>query len=1495
MADNLLNNENKTNYLFKKENFKAQTRLDGFSNTLQSINYPLEPYQGKSIVLQESIFSEDISKNINSSVFVTNLFLDSNVLASTWNGTVSQQIIKDKDLSDNYPSLDYYKFFKRVYLEPVEPDNPCFWWIREDQNLDPSPDNNLLSKMVPGGLSGNNSMFNPIVEFWDKTLQAWISNEKAGIFQSPSVGNSVNWTIDYATGILTLNVSETHLSSINYNLDASNSKSNVEKCRPRISFIRYVGPLGGGSGGSSGGNNSGGSGGTGTGNGISDASANAIIDNYLFEVPKKVIGISHEEVITSAGSEIQITWNNPNQRCAAFDFYQMSEDPVSAEDLYQTYYVNSTGISNTTNNINIWKTIKRSLNKLPFHERLRVQYKAYNPNDNFSTPGWKDFPGAQIKGTLANSTNDSNRILYPIFKDITKISISSIQNATNPASGQLHSNIQSFHTQDIVPVSGAVPNDPLCYKSENYLDNTKVYHFRVALDNRACIGDPKKEFWESDRDISNNLNWATVPLDQNTFIELGSYGPAPPPSAIRVVVGENVFEPSSASTEYAGTIVGFAGPSPNPVMDVSFNTKFPGPTNLSVQYGFDMSGGKKQNSKQLDSNNQYIEFHYANENSFGFADLSYNTPMINADNFSVDCYSTFNTGQWNPSNNFSSKYPNGWALPEYTYDISNVYMKNNKVDEKAFANNTVRQNLPDDSSYASPQETSTAIFLANDYMEYLNNEDISSNGINPEYKITLTSAPSNYYGDKAKLKAVRGNDSSTKILYAIFLKSGATLDINYKDTTRTYTDSQISNFITCTQTKLTAGTDIVGNNIAQYELKFTYYKNSVSNLPLLQSISIDGYDKGTGNWPRIYNSSGTGNNLTINLSVQNEDATQSTVSGPKTRNQEQFGGYYNIQKVLNDPISQNKTGLQGISILNVDDASSQTGATTGPKLPGNRYAPYSLELKQKIPISPYSSSNPGQRTKTIHFLLAHAPTVDVSITKSNAEPDLTTTCALFGALMPDNKISFGINGFEVDDINYNWMWPTGNLCDLTLRYHNNTTGTILDTEEEDWDWTNNRSTQTPTWNFGETLNTNSIILTNDSNKYSRNGKENNSSNISDAQFSVKIVTKNNIYSTASPSVQEFESAYYSNGGSTEWDWTANNFHNNNRTLWWDYTYKENSISNGDLPIGFITVTGDKPGSNSISVTLQLQKKSILRTSGAFTTYWLGGSTPGVNNSLQTTNHEWYDTDYPHNSIDISDNQILWADGAFRCGGATGTYTKDTNILNPYIDYDSNYYAIGNTVAPLLPRHDLKFDKGEDWNYEIAAGQYYDPLLTSKQTINGKYKWLLKRLSWSANQGTYTAGQNPWNTTSSIEVYVSQDKNTPSFSNKLTLGEDYIIYFCVVGDGLNNVTSRVEFGPNSNNSKYRSGWLDGQRKYTNFNNVNDGRGCFDYGKSQDAAGLIEKYIFTLPTLNFNSTSAENYVTDIFIRIGIKNNSAQLSSGSSYYNKRKITNVSVKLNV
>ena len=62
MSGNLLNNDNKTNYLFKKENFKSQTKLDGFSSGVTTRTFAQELYEGKSITLNSSIFGVDISK-----------------------------------------------------------------------------------------------------------------------------------------------------------------------------------------------------------------------------------------------------------------------------------------------------------------------------------------------------------------------------------------------------------------------------------------------------------------------------------------------------------------------------------------------------------------------------------------------------------------------------------------------------------------------------------------------------------------------------------------------------------------------------------------------------------------------------------------------------------------------------------------------------------------------------------------------------------------------------------------------------------------------------------------------------------------------------------------------------------------------------------------------------------------------------------------------------------------------------------------------------------------------------------------------------------------------------------------------------------------------------------------------------------------------------------------------------------------------------------------
>ena len=402
------------------------------------------------------------------------------------------------------------------------------------------------------------------------------------------------------------------------------------------------------------------------------------------------------------------------------------------------------------------------------------------------------------------------------------------------------------------------------------MDNTKVYHFRVALDNRACI--EGKEFWESARDISDNLNWAYVPADLNTYIELGSYGPAPAPSNIQFVSGENAFD-NSGNAPFVGTITGSAGngtgtSSSSQVMDLSFNTAFPGPANLSVQYGFDVSGNILPTSKQLGSRNtNNTDLQYANENSFTFDDLSFNTVPIIASNgaggisqasFNIDVDINRANG-WNyPVNGvIETNFGNGISLPEHTYDISSAYIANNKFEKnvvfpfKAFAlKSSYNSILPDPSDFATPVQTSNAIFSNNTYMIAFTNDtidpppnsDIGLGSVKPEYNISLTDPPSNYYGATNQLKEVRDQDLKTR--YAIFLKSTSSLDISFNSGgfSPAFSGSNDVNFITCPQLSTTdVGIDISGNQIAEYDISFNYYKGS--NQSDNVSVIINGYDK----------------------------------------------------------------------------------------------------------------------------------------------------------------------------------------------------------------------------------------------------------------------------------------------------------------------------------------------------------------------------------------------------------------------------------------------------------------------------------------------------------------------------------------------------------------------------------------------------------------------------------------------------------------------------
>ena len=168
----------------------------------------------------------------------------------------------------------------------------------------------------------------PVVSFFNGN--SWVIEP---FNTAPVTGNpKANWTMDYGTGIITLNVDKSTLDATGYHLD---STSSLETDRPRISFIKYIGPLGGSSSRSGSGSGSR----SGSNANIDEVveAIDASMNKFFFDVPKPVIGINKKDVLDTESEsilklagipEIHITWTNPEQKCAAFDFYHINSNPT---------------------------------------------------------------------------------------------------------------------------------------------------------------------------------------------------------------------------------------------------------------------------------------------------------------------------------------------------------------------------------------------------------------------------------------------------------------------------------------------------------------------------------------------------------------------------------------------------------------------------------------------------------------------------------------------------------------------------------------------------------------------------------------------------------------------------------------------------------------------------------------------------------------------------------------------------------------------------------------------------------------------------------------------------------------------------------------------------------------------------------------------------------------------------------------------------------------
>ena len=224
-------------------------------------------------------------------------------------------------------------------------------------------------------------------------------------------------------------------------------------------------------------------------------------------------------------------------------------------------------------------------------------------------------------------------------------------------------------------------------------------------------------------------------------------------------------------------------------------------------------------------------------------------------------------------------------------------------------------------------------------------------------------------------------------------------------------------------------------------MTFDYY-NSSGAVSDNTSVSIQGYDKTQSSFPYTETASNTNSGIVTRVSIQNDDPTGTVPVGGPSRLQEQFGGYYNIQKVMS------QTEITGITLNDIIGVANSANP--------NKYETYSFKLEQILDLSGGTIKN-----KTIKFLLGEAPTFDITVPTPSGTPlgiplnGILTNTQLFGIQMPGNSLLFNIPSFTVNNINPDWIWPSPEkLFKLDFIYrHSRTSPTddvTLDQQEEDW-------------------------------------------------------------------------------------------------------------------------------------------------------------------------------------------------------------------------------------------------------------------------------------------------------------------------------------------------------------------------------------------------------------------------------------------------------------
>jgi len=388
------------------------------------------------------------------------------------------------------------------------------------------------------------------------------------------------------------------------------------------------------------------------------------IQDYFFGPPKPITEEDINLDTDLAYPRLDLSWNNPIQYRAAFDFLGgvgPKEDTTSIG-----------GVGD-----------RDDYNFLPYFQGLKIQYIGYDGNSvvlNTSNQpmDWQDVPqgnGLNGRGT-GTSTYWSNAGFLPKFIDqmfVYSNTTGTITGYTDLSNGIIFFPDWNGASGGFFPAgdkNGYAFSLPNIFPTTNVNTAGKKIQLRIAMVNRARASIYDPSYVSHNLSSATDISWNWVYLPDPSGMAIGVYGAPTAPLTFTIPSGGNLsydqFTLNGQNDNSGnGTLPSDADPV-NAVVETSLNTRFSvlsasNPSLPKVRYRYDLSGHRLSSSRQVGGNTLLI-------------DISRNLPPIDV------------SANWYPSSTYPNANPNTWSetlvkggivYPEHNYDIYGYSMRYN--------------------------------------------------------------------------------------------------------------------------------------------------------------------------------------------------------------------------------------------------------------------------------------------------------------------------------------------------------------------------------------------------------------------------------------------------------------------------------------------------------------------------------------------------------------------------------------------------------------------------------------------------------------------------------------------------------------------------------------------------------------------------------------------------------------------------------------------------